>query len=504
MEKPETMSFATPEWVKNAIFYEIFPDRFAYSKAMPKPRNLEPWNSPPTVHGFKGGDLLGIVEHLDYLQDLGVNALYMTPIFQSTANHRYHTYDYYHIDPLLGGDAAFRILLDEAHRRGLRIILDGVFNHASRGFFQFNHILENGAASPYLDWFIVNGWPLHAYDTQHKPNYATWWGLHALPKFNINSSDVREFVLGVAQYWVEQGIDGWRLDVPEEINDDSFWREFRHRVKRANPNAYIVGEIWHDARRWLQGDQFDAVMNYLFTKACLSFFVGRDLNPALVSGVGYYPVQPATAEEFRAAIDHLLALYPPEVTQVQLNLLDSHDTARFLTLARGDESALRLAVLFMMCYPGAPCIYYGDEIGMEGGKDPDCRRAFPWDEQQWNKELLAYVKGCIALRKAHPALRRGEYRSLLAKEQVYVFGRRISCAGLPHEGLPGETLLCVLNAGKRSWELCVPVQDYFQEGEMLRELWGKGKAIVQNGCLVGLTVPAREGIVLEVVTPGLC
>jgi len=492
MEKAVTTSFTTPEWVKDAVFYQIFPDRFAISEAVPKPRNLELWDSPPTEYGFKGGDLLGIVEHLDYLQDLGITAIYLNPIFQSTANHRYHTYDYYQVDPLLGGNAAFRTLLDEAHRHGLRIVLDGVFNHASRGFFQFNHILENGPASPYLDWFFVNGWPLHAYDVRQKPNYAAWWGLHALPKFNTDTQAAREFLLGVARHWVKQGIDGWRLDVPAEIKDDSFWREFRQRVKEANPEAYIVGEIWHDARHWLQGDQFDAVMNYLFTKACLSFFIGRNLNVTLASGVGYYPIQPVRAEGFATAIDELLALYLPQATQTQLNLLDSHDTARFLTLARGDESALRLAILFMMCYPGAPCIYYGDEVGMEGGKDPDCRRAFQWDERRWTIELLDYVKRCIALRKAHPALRRGEYKSLFAQGDVYAFGRR----------LPNEALIGVLNAGTRPWELKVPVQGHLEDGAVLHGVWGEGAATVRDGHLAGLAVAARTGVVLELVTNG--
>jgi len=483
-------SFTTPDWVKDAVFYQIFPDRFARSDVLPKPGNLELWDSPPTEYGFKGGDLLGIVEHLDYLQDLGITAIYLNPVFQSTANHRYHTYDYYHVDPLLGGDAAFHVLLDEAHKRGLRIILDGVFNHASRGFFQFNHILENGAASPYLDWFIINGWPLYAYDTTRKPNYAAWWGMRALPKFNISSPAVREFLLGVARYWVEQGIDGWRLDVPAEIADDDFWREFRQCVKEANPEAYIVGEIWHDARHWLQGDQFDAVMNYLFTKACLSFFIGQNLNQALISGVGYCPVEPVDAAGFAATIDDLLSMYPSEVTQAQLNLLDSHDTARFLTLARGDESALRLAVLFMMCYPGAPCIYYGDEVGMQGGKDPDCRRAFRWDVSQWNMKLFDYVKRCIALRKAHPALRRGEYKRLFAQGNVYVFGRRLS----------DEVLLIVLNAGPHPWTLHIEVKDYLENGVALRGVWKEGTVTVQDGCITGPDVPTRTGIVFEVVT----
>ena len=185
-----------------------------------------------------------------------------------------------------------RRLLDECHRRSMRVVLDGVFNHASRGFFQFHDILENGLSSPYLDWFIVNGWPLYAYDSQHRPNYAAWWGLRALPKFNLQTPEVREFLLGVAGYWIEQGVDGWRLDVPGEIDDDNFWRDFRRVVKSRNADAYIVGEIWHEAQRWLQGDQFDAVMNYLLTKACLGFFVGHGLNQALTSGAGYAPVDP--------------------------------------------------------------------------------------------------------------------------------------------------------------------------------------------------------------------
>jgi len=254
------MSVTTPDWVKDAVFYQIFPDRFARSEHLHRAGlQMEDWNSPPNSYGFKGGDLIGVTEKLDYLQDLGITAIYFNPIFSSAANHRYHTYDYTNVDPILGGDAALRRLLDEAHRRDIRVIIDGVFNHASRGFYQFNHLLENGPASPYLDWFQVQGWPLHAYEGHISPNYAAWWNLHALPKLNIQTPAVREFLLGVAQHWIEQGADGWRLDVPNEIDDDEFWREFRRRVKDANPEAYIVGEIWDDSRRWLQGDQFDAV-----------------------------------------------------------------------------------------------------------------------------------------------------------------------------------------------------------------------------------------------------
>src|SRR5579859_5981851 len=197
---------STPEWVHEAVFYQIFPDRFARSLSVPKPSNLESWDSPPTVHGFKGGDLLGIVEHLDYLSDLGVSALYLNPVFRSTANHRYHTHDYYAVDPILGGNDALSSLLDEVHRRGMRIVLDGVFNHASREFFEFSHILENGPDSPYLDWFTVHSWPLHPYPSNGEtPGYECWWNMPALPKFATATPAVREFLWGVGQYWIEQG-----------------------------------------------------------------------------------------------------------------------------------------------------------------------------------------------------------------------------------------------------------------------------------------------------------
>ncbi|MDH7490023.1 MAG: glycoside hydrolase family 13 protein [Anaerolineae bacterium] len=478
----------TPDWVKDAVFYQIFPDRFATSASVPKPSNLESWDSPPTVYGFKGGDLLGVAEHLDYLVDLGVDAIYFNPIFQSAANHRYHTHDYYNVDPILGGNTAFRALLDQAHRRGIRIVLDGVFNHASRGFFQFNHILENGPASPYVDWFYIKGYPLYAYDYKRKPNYVAWAGLRALPKFNTDNPAVREFIFGVAEHWIRQGIDGWRLDVPAEINDDAFWQEFRRRVKAINPEAYIVGEIWHESQRWLQGDQFDAVMNYLFTMACLSYFVGGTLDVPLAQQVwSYRDLRPRTLAEFAAEIDRILGLYHPEVNHVQLNLLDSHDTPRFLTLARGDESAFRLATLFQMTYPGAPCIYYGDEIGMEGGHDPDCRRAFPWDESRWNHGLRDYVKRCVALRKAHRVLRRGDFRRLLAQDDVYAFARTLG----------GEVMIVLLNAGRAPKQVALQLDATWGQDLAFKDVWSGEGFRASGSVLSGIRIPPREGRVLS-------
>ncbi|MDE2506036.1 MAG: glycoside hydrolase family 13 protein, partial [Planctomycetota bacterium] len=262
----------TPEWVRDAVFYQIFPDRFARSDAVPKPSRLQKWGATPTEFGYQGGDLLGVLEKLDYICDLGVNALYFTPIFQSASNHRYHTHDYEKVDPMLGGNDALRRLLSEAHGRGMKVVLDGVFNHASRGFFPFHDILENGANAAYLDWFTVNGFPLNAYDAEKQPAYKAWWGLPALPKFNTDTPAVREFLWGIGRKWIDFGIDGWRLDVANEIDDDDFWREFRRRVRAGNPDAYIVGEVWSDSQRWLNGgDMWDAVMNYQFTRACIAF-----------------------------------------------------------------------------------------------------------------------------------------------------------------------------------------------------------------------------------------
>ena len=486
----------TPEWVKDAVFYQIFPDRFARSQAVTKPSNLEDWDTPPTTYGYKGGDLLGVAENIDYLADLGITALYLNPIFASASNHRYHTHDYFQIDPILGGNAAFRKLIDVAHTRGIRVMLDGVFNHASRGFYQFNHALENGAASPYLDWFYYNGFPVTAYGPG-KPNYSAWWGLAALPKFNTNTPAVREFLWSVGRHWLEFGIDGWRLDVPEEIDDDEFWREFRRQVKSVNPEAYICGEIWTDARRWLQGDQFDSVMNYLFTRTCLAFFV-QQLDTSTLDGTGYAGRMASItdAASFGRAIEELRHLYPEQITAAQLNLLDSHDTARYLASAQNDETALRLATLFQMCYPGAPCIYYGDEIGLGGGKDPDNRRSFPWDQSKWNKPLHNFFKRAIDLRHDFPALRRGSFDQLVAEGSLYAFGR----------GSGDEQLVIALNVGQTTATFpALPGSSYLLEGSLLisrvntsseeRQAFQVGP----HGQVEGLTIPPRTGVVFEVV-----
>ncbi|MFH1907851.1 MAG: glycoside hydrolase family 13 protein [Chloroflexota bacterium] len=503
------MTIITPEWVKDAIFYQIFPDRFAKTKRMPKKGlNLETWDSPPTVYGFKGGDLLGVTEHLDYLQELGITAIYFNPVFASAANHRYHTYDYYNVDPLLGGNAALRELLDAAHARGIRVVLDGVFNHASRGFWQFHHTLENGAASPYADWFHfapdrlsgTNHFGAYPGYEENKAlqrgegsleaiGYQAWWDLPALPKFNTNTPAVREFIFDVAEYWIKFGIDGWRLDVPAEINDDGFWQEFRRRVKAINPEAYIVGEIWEESQRWLQGDQFDAVMNYLVTIASLGFFTGKHLDQKETNRAGGYrsKVRPLNVTEFAERIEHILALYDPAITQVQLNLLDSHDTPRFITSASGDQASLRLAMLFMFTCPGAPCLYYGDEIGLDGRHDPECRKSFPWDKSRWNDGLLSYTKACVSLRQAHPALRRGSFHRLYANDGVYVFGRKLN----------DETLVTALNAAEQGRTVDIAVDALGLTNGPLATIFGEASAEIQKGKILALKLAPRSAVVLK-------
>jgi len=478
----------TPEWVKHAVFYQIFPDRFAKSDKVEKPHNLEPWDSPPTIEGYKGGDLLGVVEHLDHIQDLGASAIYFTPIFQSASNHRYHTHDYYRVDPLLGGNQAFRTLLDQAHRRGLKVVLDGVFNHASRGFFQFNSILEHGPHSPWLDWFTVEGWPLSPYDGDKPANYLGWVGNRALPKLNTDNPQVREFIMRVAEHWLREGIDGWRLDVPFEITTAGFWQEFRRRVKAINPDAYIVGEVWHDSRQWLQGDQFDAVMNYLFAEAAIAFAAGPRVRPDQVSGRSYSPDRPLAAWQYADRIDWLLNLYPWEIQLAQLNLLDSHDTARLISIAGGDRASVRLATLLLMTYPGAPSIYYGDEIGLPGTNfDPDTRRGMPWDQTEtWDREMLAFHKRMIAMRHAHPALRTGVYHRLYADDDVYAFARTSD----------DEALLVVANTAEAPREVVVPAGAHFAEGLRLKAIYGDGETEVAGG-QIRVTAPARDGVVLQ-------
>ncbi|WRH68196.1 MAG: glycoside hydrolase family 13 protein [Planktothrix sp. GU0601_MAG3] len=484
------MLIKTPDWVKHAVFYQIFPDRFAQA-AIPRQKLLksdrwEPWDLPPSLQGYKGGNLWGVIEKLDYLQDLGINAIYFTPIFQSACNHRYHTHDYYQIDPILGGNTAFKELLDAAHQRQIKIVLDGVFNHASRGFFQFHDILENGPHSPWLDWFKIEGWPLSAYDGSKPANYVGWIGNRALPQFNHDHPQVREYIMEIAEYWIDFGIDGWRLDVPFEVKTPGFWQEFRDRVKAINPEAYIVGEVWGDSREWLDGKQFDGVMNYLFTAPTIAFSAGNRVKMELVEGPSYFPYPALSAKEYGEKIQDLLALYPWEIQLTQLNLLDSHDTARLISVAGGDQASVELATLLLFTFPGAPSIYYGDEVGLEGQLDPDSRRSFPMPDS-WDQDILAYHKKLISIRHQYPALRTGSYQILYAEGVVYGFVR---C-------LDNQELIVMVNAGTESAKINFTVTDLKTRPNQL--IYGAGKFSWKpenHTTELEVYLPPRQGIIL--------
>jgi cyclomaltodextrinase len=484
--KEHIMAITTPDWVKNAVFYQIFPDRFAQGtqQRLPYTIPLEVWSDPPTLQGYKGGNLWGVAEKLDYLQDLGVNAIYFTPIFQSASNHRYHTHDYYQIDPILGGNDAFLVLLEEAHRRDIKVVLDGVFNHTGRGFFFFNDILENGPYSPWVSWFKIEKWPLSAYNGDFPANYAGWAGNRALPEFNHENPQVREYIMKVAEYWLRLGIDGWRLDVPFEIEVPGFWEEFRDRVKAVNPEAYIVGEVWGDSRQWLDGKQFDGVMNYLFTAPTIAFTAGDRVVRELVDDRDYDPYPPLDASNYASKIEHLLAMYPWEIQLTQLNLLDSHDTARLFSIADGDRDTVHLATLLLMTFPGAPSIYYGDEVGLPGRIDPDSRRGFPF-QKEWNLEVLEYHKKLIALRHQYAALRTGEYKVLWTQGDVYVFARILD-----------ETeLIIAVNVGTEKASVKATVSTKGLKTQPRQLLYGQADVEWDNAHLC-LTLPARQGCIL--------
>lgn len=484
------MAITTPEWVKNAVFYQIFPDRFARSERTQHPRGitLKEWGAPPEEQGYQGGDLYGIIEKLDYLQDLGINALYLNPIFSSASNHRYHTFDYYTVDPLLGGNEALRELVDEVHKREMYILLDGVFNHASRGFWQFHHILENGGNSPYLDWFIIKEFPLHPYsdDPEKRPfNFEAWAGLPMLPKFNTDNQGVRDFIFDVARYWINFGIDGWRLDVPNEIDDDSFWQEFRRVVKEANPEAYIVGEIWMAAQRWLEGDQFDAVMNYHFGDAAIAFFGADSVRDDYEKD--HLDYTPIVAADFAKRIDEVYSRYDWEINLAQLNLFDSHDTARALWVLGESVSSFKLAILFQMTMPGAPCIYYGDEIGMSSADDPYCREAFLWDgEDACNTKLLEHYKKTIALRNAYPVLRTGSFEFIHSENQV---------VGI-HRILDDAQAIVLFNVAQRSDTITLNLSDS-AKGRVFHVVYpdmGGTQKVIDN--TLECVLEPREGMVL--------
>lgn len=367
------------EWMKSAVFYQIFVERFRIGDRQKDMSyiNME-WGDLPQPKSFAGGDIKGITEKLDYIHGLGVNALYLTPIFDSISNHKYDIKNYKEIDSRFGSKEDFKQLVQEAHKRGIRIVLDAVFNHCSMQIKEFQDVLKKGKASPYYDWFIIDG----DYPTPENTNYECFAACNYMPKLNTANSATQEFLLDIAVYWIREfDIDGWRLDVSDEVSHQ-FWRRFREVVKKEKKDCVIIGENWHDAYPYLMGDQYDSIMNYSFTKACLDYFAHSYIN----------------AEQMAEKLSANLMRNTEQVNQMMLNLLDTHDTHRFYTEVGRDKNRLLAAIALEMMFPGAPCIYYGTEICMEGGYDPDSRRCFDWEESHWDSYVMETICSLTGLR----------------------------------------------------------------------------------------------------------
>ena len=395
----ETDVLRIPAWGQGGIDYQIFPERFAKSGKVQGP--FDAWDATPTRENFLGGNLRGIIQRLPYLSDLGIECMYLNPIFLGDFNHKYATTDYFKIDPMFGTEPDLMELVDKAHALGIRVILDGVFNHVGIHFAPFMDFMEKSEKSAYRDWFYPKQYPVRI----DPACYECVGDYPYMPRLNGANAEVRSYVQRVLLYWLEHAhIDGWRFDVADELDRHAvtIWRE---AVKQAYPDALMLAETWGDASRLLGPDGFDSAMNYLFRDAAIDFFAKSAI----------------TADQFKDRLDSMLMRYPDEINLSMYNLLGSHDTARFLTEAKGETWRLQLAMAFQMLFPGAPAIYYGDELGMTGENDPGCRGGMAWDTA--DEALHSWQKELIALRKKHACLRTGAYRVLAAKDNLFAFQR---------------------------------------------------------------------------------
>lgn len=516
--------FSTPDWAKGAVMYQIFTDRFAngdrsndvedreYCYIHDYAHKVTDWDKCPAAEGireFYGGDLKGILDKLDYLQDLGVDVLYLNPIFVSPSNHKYDIQDYDYVDPHFGvivreegellweGDkdnshatryiarvsskenleASNRLLIrlvEEAHRRGMRVILDGVFNHCGsfNKWLDRERIYENqpgyekgayiSADSPYRSFFKFN----NEHDWPYNPYYDGWWGHETLPKLAYEQSPkLVDYIMEIGKKWVSPpyNLDGWRLDVAADLGftneyNHKFWKQFRKVVKAANPEAIILAEHYGEARSWLQGDEWDTVMNYdAFMEPITWFFTGMEKHSD-----EYSERLLGNADTFMGAMSHHMASFMAPSLQVAMNELSNHDHSRFLTRTNHrvgrvanlgpaaasegvDVDVMREAVMMQMTWPGAPTLYYGDEAGQCGFTDPDNRRTYPWGHE--NKELIAYHRDMIRVHKEHPVLTRGSFRFLGGERHCIAYSRFTE----------KEQIVVVFNNSDETKQLEVPV-----------------------------------------------
>lgn len=432
------------DWTHGMITYQIFPDRFAIGdpdktyqspgvygqEAISLPWGEEP-EHPPRGRDFFGGDLQGVIDKLDYITDLGVDCIYFTPIFHATTNHRYDAIDYFKIDPMLGKETDFEELLEKAHGRGLKVVLDAVFNHCSSDsvYFDIVNLTGKGAVSsktsPYYRWFDFTDWPTE---------YRGWQGLGFMPEF-VECPEVEEFFVGpegVTAYWLERGIDGWRCDVAHD-NSDEFWRRFRKRIDTIRPGAYTIAEHWIYSGHYLLGDTFNASMNYRMGWALRGFCLTDSLTPSELD-------------------DRLMVLQrdtPEPSLYSQMTIVDSHDTDRVLTVANGDRNRVKQMAAFHLAFPGAPMIYYGTETALEGTDAENGRRCMPWDDI--DSDMFSTYQHLISVHKSSPALRQGAFATVVLDDdrRLYGFTRRTET----------DVAIALFNGSDTPAEVQIPLRD---------------------------------------------
>lgn len=450
----EEEMFEVPDWAANKVVYQIFPSRFAASQPVDK----KLWyKAPITPMDDLHGDFRGIIDHLDHIQDLGIDVIYMTPSFKSDSCHKYDTIDYYEIDPSFGTKEDLKELVQKAHDRGMKVVMDAVFNHTGKEFFAFKDILEKGEKSKYLDWYYIDELPLKG-KWGEIPNFLCFGYYGGMPKLNLKNPEVEKYITDVACYWIREcDIDGWRLDVGDEISH-FFWKRFRRAIKAVKKDMLIIGEIWHYAGDFLEGDEWDTVMNYPFYLNLIDLLADEKIS----------------VSQFVQNLGYLKGRLHKKCYPLMWNLIDSHDTARFLHLCKDNKKKQHLAAAFQLLLPGMPMIYYGDEYAMPGANDPDCRRGMYWDEEYQDKEMFEWYKRLLQVRKAHTCIVEGELVEAITRDEdeTIVLIRKNG----------EETIALIFNCSNHTKEF----KEYAQKQDLLTEKVFDGKVEALDAAVIVL------------------
>ena len=496
-----------PDWVYGGVMYQIFPERFNYSDTNSLFEEKVEWGSTPKRLEFQGGDLYGIIDKLDYIQNLNVNILYLNPIFLSGSTHRYDTWDHFKVDPKLGGEKALEKLIDELHARKMKIIFDTSLNHVHPKHFAFQDIIKNGEKSKYKDWFTIYEYPVHLkhrphlYENTYKvgwdgnekeykqylektfleteipvknidddgpivePSYKSWWGVPDMPKINYSCEDARKWALDVTAFWINNfNIDGWRMDVAKEI-DLLFWKDFRKIAKDSNQNVLLFSEIFGDTSQWLQGDMFDGTMNYSFRESMVDYFATKRMN----------------ISEFSDSLANLYFMYSFKALSSCQNLLSSHDVKRFLNRC-SDDSSIYGPIFMQATFPGIAGIYYGDEIGLNGGNEPNNREAFPWnDEGSWDINLQNYIREIMNIKSSNNILKYGNFQLLPNQNDAIVFRR----------ALRDKSLLCIFNRSEDQKNIKIP-----STAHSIEQIFGNSDIQLDDGNILISELQKNTGLII--------